>query len=112
MRLKRESPHGPISCRQQSLPLKLAQLSGGQPIEECDAVTLGYRRRAVVDDLATMCGKHNFHVNKGNGQPLRLERPCGEQFVKVSRGYYFRAFGTTREQMFQDASKEARTVCG
>jgi hypothetical protein len=32
--------------------------------------------------------------------------------VKVSRGYYFRAFGTTCEQMFQNASKEARTVCG
>ena len=59
-----------------------------------------------------MCGEHDFHVDKGDGQFLRLERPCGEQFVKVCRGYYFRAFGTTCEQMFQDASKEARTVCG
>lgn len=56
--------------------------------------------------------KHDFHVDKSDGKLSRLERPCGEQFVKVSRGYYFRAFGPTREQMFQDASKEARTVCG
>lgn len=44
-----------------------------------------------------MRDEHDFHVDKGDGQLLRLERPCGEQFVKVGRGYYFRAFGTTRE---------------
>jgi len=59
-----------------------------------------------------MRGKHDFHVDKGDGQLSGLERPCAEQFGKVSRGYYFRTFGTTREQMFHDASKEARTVCG
>lgn len=59
-----------------------------------------------------MRDKHDFHVDKGDGQLLRLERPCAEQFMKVSRSYYFRTIGTAREQMFHDASKEARTVCG
>ena len=46
---------------------------------------------------SSLRGEHDFYVDKANGQLLRLERPCGEQFAKVSRGYCFRAFGTTCE---------------
>jgi hypothetical protein len=92
-------------------PPQMARVSENELIEERNAVALGYRGRAVVYDLAVGRGKHDLHVNKGDGQFLRIERSGGKQLVKVSRGYYLWAVGAAREQMFQDSSKETRTVC-
>jgi hypothetical protein len=87
-----------------------ARVSENRPIEKCDVVALGYRGRAVIDDLAVLRGKQDLHVHKSDRQLLRLEGPRSKQLVKVSRGYYLWAVGTAREQMFQDSSEDTPTV--
>lgn len=92
-------------------------LQENRPIEISDIFGLGNCSGggAVGDDLAVTSGEHDLHVDKGDGQPLtlRIERAAAgrEELVEVRCGYYLWAVGAAPKQMFQDPSKEARTVC-
>ena len=111
MRFEREPVHGPDSCHQhQQDPPSNANIKRLKPVEIRDTFALGYRRRGIVDDISAACGKHDFHMDKSDGKLLRRERAGGEQLVKVRRGNYLWTVGASCKQVFQDSSKEARTV--